>query len=560
MDKGLLNLVALIGGLLIGLAVRRQGQVLLMARWRGLFLAVPALLAGALATQSLQVLPAWLGTAPTPFRIGLITLSYLLWIFLLVLNLLPAALFRTSPTRALSLIQKLALLPLLAGLSGEAAVLLLNGGIWPVADSILTRSVDPALAEGIRNGAYRYLRVLDTTTRLPWLGQIWPCPSLAQYRLSVLPAISPAQALTAFSLFLIGLSQSLVPRLAPDRSRHRLRLRLFGKRARRPDLTVLQYKDVTASGTINPGDRHRQEEAVPMSKRKWFSRPDGTYLKNIDPFMRFFPYVMKGRNESAIYFRQQVDVTELKTYLNERNRRAAASGEGVKVTLFHAFLTALVKIAVERPQINRFVIGRRVYQRHELSFAFVIKREFKDDSNEEIAVMKFGPEDTLESISRKIQQEVRQVRQKAQENDQKRHGIVNWANTLMSLPRIVLRGFVRFLSYLDYHGWLPRFFIEMDPMHSSIFLSNLGSLGVDAPFHHLYEWGTTSIFMTIGVAEKEPVVQRDGTLAVRDRVNCAVTLDERISDGFYFARSLKRFTYFLEHPLELELVSEPGKT
>jgi pyruvate/2-oxoglutarate dehydrogenase complex dihydrolipoamide acyltransferase (E2) component len=289
-----------------------------------------------------------------------------------------------------------------------------------------------------------------------------------------------------------------------------------------------------------------------MGRGKFFSRSDGTYLKKIDPFMRFFPYIMKGRNESAIYFRQQIDITDLKVWLNERNRAAAASGEGVKSTLFHAVLAALVKIVNERPQINRFVIGRRVYQRHELSIAFVIKREFKDDSNEEIAVMKFSPDETLSSISQRIQDEVKNVRQKAKEDEITRHGIVNWFNYLMSMPRILLRGLVRFLAWLDYHGWLPRFFIELDPMHSSIFVSNLGSLGVDAPFHHLYEWGTTSVFMTIGVAEKVPAVASDGSIAVRDVVNIAFTIDERISDGYYFARSMKRFRYFLERPEELE--------
>ena len=297
-----------------------------------------------------------------------------------------------------------------------------------------------------------------------------------------------------------------------------------------------------------------------MGLGKFFSRPDGVYLRNIDPFMRFFPYVMKGRNESAIYFRQQIDATAIRAYLNEKNREAAASGEGVKATIFHAVLAALVKTVAERPQMNRFIIGRRIYQRNRLSCAFVIKREFKDDANEEIAIMKFEPDDTLPSIALRIQQEVRKVRQEAKQNEKKRHGAVNWFNYVMSTPRILMRGVVRFLGYLDYHGWLPRYIIDVDPMHTSVFLSNLGSLNVDAPFHHLFEWGTTSVFMTIGVMEKAPVVLPDNTLAVHDVINIAFTLDERISDGFYFARSIKRFQYFLENPLELEKPSKPGNS
>lgn len=296
-----------------------------------------------------------------------------------------------------------------------------------------------------------------------------------------------------------------------------------------------------------------------MGKRKWFSRPDGTYLRNVDPFIRFFPYVMKGRNESAVYFKQQVDVSHLKVWLLEKNRAAASSGEGVKVTVFHAVLTALVKTLVERPQMNRFIIGRRIYMKNQLTFAFVIKREFRDDANEEIAIMSFRQDDTLQSIAKRIQDEVHKVRAEAKQNAQKRHGAVNWFNYLMNLPRICLRGFVSTLEFLDYHGWLPKFVIDLDPMHTSVFLSNLGSLNIDAPFHHLYEWGTTSIFMTIGVVEKTPVVLSDGSLGIHDTMNLAITLDERIGDGFYYARSLKRLQYFLENPNELEKISTPGK-
>ncbi len=296
-----------------------------------------------------------------------------------------------------------------------------------------------------------------------------------------------------------------------------------------------------------------------MGRKPWFRRPDGIYLKKVDPFIRFFPFIMKGRNESAIYFKQQIDITALKAYLNEKNRESAVTGQGVKSTLFHAVLAALVKTATERPQCNRFIIGRRLYQRNRLSVAFVIKSEFKDDANEEIAIMKFEPDDTLQTISARIQQEVRKVRLAARENAKKRHGAVNWLNYFMSIPRIILRGLVRFLGYLDYHGWLPKFIVDVDPMHASVFMSNLGSLNVDAPFHHLYEWGTTSIFMTIGVAAKVPAVMPEGSLGVQEIINIAFTLDERISDGFYFAKSIKRFQHFLENPSELEIPSKPGK-
>ena len=202
-------------------------------------------------------------------------------------------------------------------------------------------------------------------------------------------------------------------------------------------------------------------------KQPIFSRPDGTYLRDIDPFMRFFPFIMQKRNESAIYFKQEIDITEMKAFLHRRNHEAAATGVGVKMTLFHIVMAGLIRIAAERPQMNRFVIGRRVYQRKDFSVAFVMKREFKDDAKEEIVVMKFDPTDDLNAIAGKMQQEVHKIRAEAKKDDVKRSGIVNWFNVLMLIPRFILQSIVSFLTWVDYHGWLPKFVIDLDPMHTA---------------------------------------------------------------------------------------------
>lgn len=294
-------------------------------------------------------------------------------------------------------------------------------------------------------------------------------------------------------------------------------------------------------------------------KKRLFGRKDGVYLKDIDPFMRFFPYIMKGRNESAVYFSQQIDVTELKAYIRQRNRNVAVTRDGAMVTIFHAVITGMVKTVTERPHMNRFIMGRRLYQRDAFSVSFVMKREFSEEGKEEILTLHFKPDDTLDTISRKISGEVKKTRETLKNEDKDRHGILNVFNYIMSSPRILLRGVVRLLFWLDYHGWLPQVLINNDPMHASCWLSNLGSIGVDAPFHHLYEWGTTSFFVTTGVIKKMPVVMPDGTIQAREVMNVAVTLDERIGDGFYYAQALKRFVEIMENPEELEVPSIPGQ-
>ena len=280
-----------------------------------------------------------------------------------------------------------------------------------------------------------------------------------------------------------------------------------------------------------------------LPRKRWSDRPDGRLVRRIDPFLRFFPFVMKGRNDSSIYYTQQVDATELLSYLEQKNR----AGER-RTTVFHAVLAAMVHTVHTRPALNRFVIGRRLYERDTIDIAFVVKREFNEKAQEEVVRYTFDADDTIDTISTKIAGEVKKVRNAPETS----RGAIHILEVFLRLPRVLLMGLVKVLELLDFYGILPRSLIQVDPMHTSAFVSNLGSIGTDAPYHHLYEWGTTSVFAVIGVIHKEAVVLPDGSIQARDVMNIGFTLDERIGDGFYFAKAIRRMTELLEHPVSLE--------
>lgn len=200
-------MITLLAGLACGLVVSRRWRPLLAEHWRALFLLLPAIVVSSLPFFLYTYKPEWIGTDDRRLLLSLILLRFLLFCLLLLLNLLPARWFSAHPGSGLTILQKICLLPLLLGLAGETAVLLLNQGYWPVAEAILTENANPAFAAGVRNDAYVFLRVIDNETYLPWLGQIWPCPWPASWRLAALPAISPAEVLSAAGLFLIGISQ-----------------------------------------------------------------------------------------------------------------------------------------------------------------------------------------------------------------------------------------------------------------------------------------------------------------------------------------------------------------
>jgi hypothetical protein len=115
------------------------------------------------------------------------------------------------------------------------------------------------------------------------------------------------------------------------------------------------------------------------------------------------------------------------------------------------------------------------------------------------------------------------------------------------LPRAVVAGVVQTLRALDHLGVLPASLLRGDPLFASLFVANLGSLGLDAGFHHLYEYGNIPIFLMLGRVSSQPVAQGE-QVVVRPVVKLRYTFDERIEDGFAAARALGTLQGYLEAP------------
>jgi hypothetical protein len=125
---------------------------------------------------------------------------------------------------------------------------------------------------------------------------------------------------------------------------------------------------------------------------------------------------------------------------------------------------------------------------------------------------------------------------------------------VMKLPHFMVVGIVKLVLWLDKHGWAPQFLVGTDPNHASVFLSNLGSIGLEFGYHHLVNWGTNSFFVVINQKKLRPFFNPDGSYVMKDSLDVSFTIDERLADGFYFAKSLRIAKYMLEHP---EVMNEP---
>ena len=275
-------------------------------------------------------------------------------------------------------------------------------------------------------------------------------------------------------------------------------------------------------------------------------RPDGKYIKDITGIQALMMNIYPNRTDSEVYLSDKIDATELMKYLEKKN----AEHPDYKTTLFHCALTALTRMVKERPCLNRFIQGRRMYQRYEISLSFVAKRLFKDGAEEALMVLTPSDEDTLDSISRQIVGDVTQMRK----NPAKKTGSDAVIDNLAKLPRPLLMLVSKLIRILDFWGHLPHFVWETDVNYSTILASNLGSIKCPSVYHHLNNYGTNSIMVTIGTLHKEQVLMPDGSVQVRDMIDIGATLDERIADGFYFARSLKLIKYIFANP---ELLDRP---
>ena len=276
-------------------------------------------------------------------------------------------------------------------------------------------------------------------------------------------------------------------------------------------------------------------------------RRDGVRVRGLDGFHNILPYIMPKRTEAEVSLTEQFDVTELVKYMAERNEK-----EGTELKIFHAICTAVARTIYHRPKLNRFISGRTFYERKDITLSFVVKQRFRDDADETLMFLTVEPDMTFDSISKMILGDVEKVRRE-QSNDLDR-----MMNFVGKLPRPVLEVFFASLRVLEYHGIMPAALTAGDPNYSSVLLANLGSIGADSCYHHLSNYGTCSFMITIGVLHKEEKLMPDGTRQERDVINCTFNIDERLSDGFYNAKSLRIAKYLLEHPETLaQEIREP---
>jgi hypothetical protein len=268
-----------------------------------------------------------------------------------------------------------------------------------------------------------------------------------------------------------------------------------------------------------------------------FRRRDGDLVKDVPAYRRIMPLIMPTRTESTVFFEQRVAVGRALELVGRFNDERAAAGDTRKITLFHLVLWAIVQTLAERPRLNRFVMNHRLYQRRGIWLSYSAKKAFDDESPVFVVKKEFDPGWSFGELVDHVHGDV------AEGRSSRPSAVDKELSLLLRMPLFLLKWFVSLARWLDRHNLMPFSMIRTDPMYASMFIANLGSLKLEAAFHHNYEWGTIPIFVTIGRIDGDQMLLR-------------WTFDERIEDGLYCARALERLRERLEAGPEIPRTNE----
>ena len=268
-------------------------------------------------------------------------------------------------------------------------------------------------------------------------------------------------------------------------------------------------------------------------------RPDGKRVKNADPMYTVAAYIMNKRVDSMNMITIDIPVEPIKEYLNKKRK------EGYNFSHMSVVLASFIRTMKEFPELNRFVVNKKIYQRNELAVGMVVLQP-GGTGHGTMSKMYFDENNTIFEVNDIINKYVEDNR-----NAPKSNGTEKMIKFLLSVPGVLPVG-VALFKWMDKHGLLPKAIIDMSPFHMSFGITNLASIRTNHIYHHCYEFGTTSIFLAMGNTREVP--HRKGNEIVFEKcMPIGVTIDERIASGAYFAMAFRKMRTYLRNPELLEV-------
>ena len=280
-------------------------------------------------------------------------------------------------------------------------------------------------------------------------------------------------------------------------------------------------------------------------KKRFGDRYDGRRVRHSDPTNMIIPFIMRERNDAEVFFDAEVNMSRIDELIREKRKN------GEEARTLDYIIAIIVRTISQYPRMNRFIAGRRCFARDNILISMVIKRELNTHTPETAVKFEFDPKSTVSDISKKIDETIKKTKQKDDVNTTDK-----LMKTLNVLPRCLFSFAIWFMRFTDFYGVLPKAVHNASPFHTSVFITNMGSIGAEPIYHHIYNFGSTSLFIAMGNKRKQRVIGKDGKIQERKVMKLRFVADERIADGYYLAVALKYFSNLFEHPELLEAPPE----
>ncbi|MBO4983129.1 MAG: hypothetical protein J6D23_03640 [Clostridia bacterium] len=266
-------------------------------------------------------------------------------------------------------------------------------------------------------------------------------------------------------------------------------------------------------------------------------------VRSISPMARIVPYIMENRIGSQNFIFDKIYLSKIDKYIKQKQEQGLKS-----FNLMHVIIAAYVRTCSQRPAINRFIRGQKIYTRRMVEVSLTIKKEMNIDSPDTVVKILVEPNATAEDVYYALNEKIEGYREVKNSSFDKLAKVLNF------IPGLLLRWTVRFLRFLDYLGLLPRSLTALSPFHCSFFITSMGSLGIPPIVHHLYDFGSCPTFCSFGAKQRELKLEADGSIQRQTYVEVSYNLDERICDGYYFASALRYLKSIYKSP---EILDNP---
>lgn len=274
-------------------------------------------------------------------------------------------------------------------------------------------------------------------------------------------------------------------------------------------------------------------------------RKNARYLKTLSPYDRILGHVMVRRSDAQVFYSDDIDCAPLDEYIARKKQ------EGVEITYLDIFAAATVRLYAQRPALNRFVMGGRVFANDKIYMSMAVKKSLREHAGSTTIKIPFTGHETIFEVKEKFDALIHENKEKESVNS-----VDKTAKLLTSVPNWLIRFATNVIRVLDRWSLLPAKLVALSPFHASVFITYLKSLGIPGIYHHIYDLGTVGQFIAVGKEQKKPVVDKNGQVVAGKVITLMIVADERICDGLYYARSFRLYRKLLERPEALEQPQE----